>query len=80
MLKESHGEAMTIDDLAASTARHSERQDLAIRLHHVHIPLMAEANIIEFEPKSGRVKYIGDEEVETLLESLDTRRSEEFDE
>lgn len=80
MLMESEGEAKTIDELAASTARPSERQDVATRLHHVHIPLLAEANLVEFEPASGRIEYIGDEVVETLLESLDTRRSEESDE
>lgn len=79
-LKKSEGEAMTIDDLAASTDRPTERQDVAISLHHVHIPLLAEANLIQFEPQSGRIVYIGDEMVETLLESLETHRSNESDE
>jgi hypothetical protein len=80
MLKESEGEIKTIENLAASATRPSDRQDVAIRLHHVHMPLLAEANLIEFDPTSGRIEYIGNEVVETLLESFETRRSEETDE
>lgn len=80
VLMKSEGEAMTIDDLAASTARPPERRDVAIRLHHVHMPMLAEANLIEFEPKSGRVGYLGDEAVETMLDSLETRQAEDSDE
>lgn len=80
VLKKSEEEAKTIDGLAAAIARGSERQDVAIRLHHVHIPMLAESNLIEYNPKSGRVEYTGDEVVETMFESLETLQSEEFDE
>lgn len=77
ILMNTEGEPKTIDDLAASIARPSEQRAVTIRLHHVDLPMLAEANVIEIEPTSGKVTYTGDEVVEELFESLETRSTEE---
>lgn len=77
ILMNSEGEAKTIDDLARTIAAGpSEQRNVTIRLHHVHLPMLAEANLIDIEPISAEVSYIGDEVVEELLESLGARPTE----
>jgi predicted transcriptional regulator len=43
---------------------------LAIQLHHVHLPKLAEYGVVDFEHGSGAVRYRPDEAVETVLDSL----------
>lgn len=44
---------------------------IAIRLHHVHLPKLAEQGLVEFDPERGRVRYRPDRDVERYLERLD---------
>ncbi|WP_396613859.1 ArsR family transcriptional regulator (plasmid) [Haloferax sp. S1W] len=46
------------------------REELAIQLHHTHLPKLAEYSVVEFEHRSGAVRYHPDEQVETVLDSL----------
>jgi hypothetical protein len=47
-----------------------DREDLATRLHHNHLPRLAEYGVVEFDHRSGVVRYHSDEQVETVLDSL----------
>lgn len=46
-------------------ATHRER--LEIDLHHVHLPKLADADIIEYDPTSGAVVYRASSDLESLL-------------
>lgn len=43
---------------------------LEIRLHHQHLPKLADAGIIEYDARSQTVRYHGGSQVENLLESV----------
>ncbi|WP_277555699.1 DUF7344 domain-containing protein [Halobaculum limi] len=47
-----------------------DREELAIQLHHVHLPKLAEHGVVEFEHRSGAIRYHTDEQVEAVLDSL----------
>lgn len=69
-------ETMTLDELAEEVmARRdveadNEKHEVEILLHHVHVPKLAEHGIVEFDPRGGRVRYRGDAELETLLDTV----------
>ena len=69
----------TLDDLVeqiASRASDSkngpqqDREELAIQLHHTHLPKLADHGVVEFEHTTGAVRYHPDEQVETVIDSL----------
>ena len=69
----------TVDDLVeqihrrASDSKHGplqERKELAIQLHHTHLPKLADHGVVEFEQTTGAVRYNPDEQVETVIDSL----------
>lgn len=35
-------------------------------LHHLHLPALAEASLVEFDPRSSQVRYVGNEKVENI--------------
>jgi hypothetical protein len=47
-----------------------DRDALAVQLHHVHLPKLAAYGVVEFEHRSGAVRYHPNEQVETVLDSL----------
>ncbi|SDN20144.1 hypothetical protein SAMN04487949_3647 [Halogranum gelatinilyticum] len=47
-----------------------DRDAFAIQLHHIHLPKLAEHGVVEFEHRSGAVRYHPDEQVESVLDSL----------
>lgn len=47
-----------------------DREELAIQLHHTHLPKLAEHGVVEFEHRSEAIRYHPDEQVETVLDSL----------
>lgn len=47
-----------------------ERDQLAVKLVHSHLPKLAEYGVIEYDPRSGTVRYRPDEQVETVLDAL----------
>jgi hypothetical protein len=47
-----------------------DREALAIQLHHSHLPQLADHGVVEFDHRTGVVRYHPDERVETVLDSL----------
>jgi hypothetical protein len=69
----------TFDDLVDQIHRRAsdskngpqqDREELAIRLQHSHLPKLADYGVVEFEHTTGAVRYHPDEQVETVLDSL----------
>lgn len=58
------------DLLAARVDDVPEKDLLKLRLHHIHLPKLAELGVIEYDPRSNMLRYIGDDDVETWLEQL----------
>lgn len=46
------------------------REKIAIQLHHIHLPKLANYGVIEFEHTTRVVRYHSDAQVETVLDSL----------
>ena len=46
------------------------REELAIQVHHVHLPKLADLGVIDFDPEQGSVKYYADNQLEKLLDSI----------
>ena len=44
--------------------------DIAVELHHNHLPNLDATSVLDFDSASESVQYNGDELVETLLESI----------
>lgn len=50
--------------------RPDHRQEVAVDLHHVHLPVLSEAGVVEFDPRSGSVLYGGDHQLDAVLAEL----------
>ena len=50
--------------------RSEHRREVAVDLHHVHLPVLAEAGVAEFDPRSGSVLYLGHRQLGRLLAEL----------
>lgn len=48
-----------------------DRQRRQVRLHHVALPRLADAGILEYDARSDTVRYTGDEDAEAVLGLLD---------
>lgn len=46
------------------------REELAIRLQHSHLPKLVDYGVVDFEHRSGAVRYHPNEQVEKVLDSL----------
>jgi len=70
-------ETTGIDELINAVARREHphrgpatyREHIEIDLHHVHLPKLADAGVIEYDPVSETVQYDGSEKLESLLET-----------
>jgi hypothetical protein len=69
----------TLDDLVerissrASDSKNGPQQDreeIAIQLQHTHLPKLADHGVVEFDLRTGAVRYHPDEQVETVIDSL----------
>jgi len=58
------GGLLTDDD------RHRDRERLAIQLQHTHLPKLADHGVVEYDHRSGIVRYQPDERIEAVLDSL----------
>lgn len=68
--------AVDVDDLAdavASRGRPTDGEMIAIELYHTHLPVLADAEVIEFDRERDSVAYCGDDHVETLLQFISDR-------
>lgn len=45
-----------------------DRGQLAVRLHHVTVPRLADAGLVEYDTRSGSIRYRGHPVVETCLD------------
>lgn len=43
------------------------RQRIATGIHHVHVPKLADADVVRFDPVAGTVQYVASERVERFL-------------
>lgn len=59
------------DHVAAHSSDECDSRDVAIRLHHVHLPLLADTDIVEYDPRSETVRYRVDPLVEGVLSSIE---------
>lgn len=41
-----------------------------VELHHVHLPKLAECDLVEYDARSGTVRYHADERTEAIVEFL----------
>ena len=69
----------TFEDLVDQVHRHAsggkngpppDREALAIRLQHSHLPKLADHGVVDYDHRSGAVRYYPDEQVEAVLDSL----------
>lgn len=65
----------TVSHLAAYTSQHAcagnSPSQIMIQLHHTHLPKVAKAGLIEYDPEQETVQYIGHPLIEDCLELLD---------
>lgn len=70
-IMEANTRTMTIDDLVDTMIKRGTqetiKEETEVQLHHIHLPKLAEEGLIEFDPRSGQLRYHGDDEVERLL-------------
>lgn len=65
----------TIGDLAehlaaAGQVTENDSKRLSIKLHHAHLPKLADHGLVEFDPDRGSVRYRPNERVERVIDSL----------
>ncbi len=68
----------TIDDLIDALSdsesgphdQQIDREELAIQLHHVHLPKLTEVGVVDFDTTEGTVRYQPDEQIERILDEL----------
>lgn len=70
------GDLVSVADLAdrlASGEPTASRREVATSLHHVHLPKLADAGVIRYDPERWRVEYVPHDDLEDLLAFLDDR-------
>lgn len=58
-----------VDNVRANTETDSAKAAVAVRLHHVTLPTLAAAAVVEYDVEAGTVYYSGDELLERHLRS-----------
>jgi hypothetical protein len=46
------------------------RVEVAVELRHAHLPLLADTGAVEFDPRGGSVRYLGDSTLGSLLREV----------
>lgn len=71
------GETVDVDDLVEHLAERRERLSgvgdrdaVRTSLHHVHLPMLASKGVVEFDPRSGQLRYHSDDRLEEWLERV----------
>lgn len=59
-----------IQYLRGHVAGESNRETIQTCLYHRHLPTMAEHGVIEYDTRSGSVRYRPHDRIETILECL----------
>lgn len=73
-LRDTSTDTASLADLATALANHTpcDRAHARIRLHHGHLPRLAQTPLLSYDPATTTVEYHGDPELETLLAILHT--------
>lgn len=70
--RNAHSDDATVSELATHIRdrRDDHGEQETARLHHVHLPRLAEAGVVEYDPRSETVRYQGTDDVEALVDCL----------
>lgn len=71
-LREAETDQVSVSDVVKHLQEQDQtpddRDELAIALHHTHLPKLAALGALDFDSRSETVRYDGDELVDSLLE------------
>jgi len=56
----------------ARGARPTDRGRIRSELHHKHLPTLDDRGVVDYDPANNAVTYLPDEDLESLLEFVDT--------
>lgn len=62
----------SVAELAAALDGDAEGDDTRVALYHVHLPKLADLGVLEFDRRTGSVRYPHDEQLATQLEQAVT--------
>lgn len=71
-LRDASTDTASLADLATALATHTpcDRDHARMRLHHGHLPKLAQTPLLSYDPATTTVEYHDDPELETLLDIL----------
>lgn len=76
-LRETPGEAASVDDLARDLVARSPddlaRDRVRVALHHRTLPKLDEASVVDFDSRTDVARYHGDQLVEDVLDFVTTK-------
>lgn len=55
---------------AAQTGEVPSRNHLEAALHHLHLPKLVDTGVIEYDPRSQQLRYLGDDRLEAWLKRI----------
>lgn len=55
---------------------HVSREEVRIELHHMHVPQLADAGVVDYDPRHGTIRYTGQP---ALAEWVEHARHKELD-
>lgn len=53
-----------------SAAGPTDMTRIRVELHHMHLPKLRDHGVVEYDERSDTVRYVGDERVERVLDSV----------
>lgn len=66
-------EAMTDGHRPSGVDRPPDPEGIAVDLYHRHLPKLADLGVVEFDPDSRAVRYLPDERMEAVVDSVHQR-------
>ena len=74
-LRETPGHSSTTGELTAFLLEQSpdverSHQEVGASLEHTHLPKLAEAGLVEYEPRNGDVRYHPEAQLEALFDRI----------
>ena len=59
-----------VEDEATRTGEIPSRARFKTSLYHIHLPKLADAGLLDYDPRSREVRYYGDSQLEEWLEQI----------